>query len=151
MTLTLLWWHWLVIGLLLVLAELATAGGFFVIFFGIGALIVGILAGFGVADQLWVQMLLFSVISVSSLVLFRSRMLAWIQLDPQRPEVDTLVGEIGVVNDEVAPDGIGRVEVRGSAWSARNVTRAVLPRGTRCRVVRVDGLMLEIEPEGAHS
>ncbi len=151
MTLTLLWWHWLVIGLLLVLAELATAGGFFVIFFGIGALIVGILAGFGVADQLWVQMLLFSVISVSSLVLFRSRMLAWIQLDPQRPEVDTLVGEIGVVNDEVAPDGIGRVEVRGSAWSARNVTHPVLPRGTRCRVVRVDGLMLEIEPEGAHS
>ena len=151
MTLTLLWWHWLVIGLLLVLAELATAGGFFVIFFGIGALIVGILAGFGVADQLWVQMLLFSVISVSSLVLFRSRMLAWIQLDPHRPEVDTLVGEIGVVNDEVAPDGIGRVEVRGSAWSARNVTHAVLPRGTRCRVVRVDGLMLEIEPEGAHS
>jgi len=151
MTLTLLWWHWLVIGLLLVLAELATAGGFFVIFFGIGALIVGILAGFGVADQLWVQMLLFSVISVSSLVLFRSRMLAWIQLDPQRPEVDTLVGEIGVVNDEVAPDGIGRVEVRGSAWSARNITHSVLPRGTRCRVVRVDGLMLEIEPEGAHS
>lgn len=151
MTLTLLWWHWLVLGLLLVLAELATAGGFFVIFFGIGALIVGILAGFGVAGPPWVQLLLFSVISVSSLVLFRSRMLVWFQLDPQRPEVDTLVGEIGVVNDEVAPDGIGRVEVRGSAWSARNVSHSALPRGTRCRVVRVDGLMLEIEPEGAHS
>ena len=122
MTLTLLWWHWLVIGLLLVLAELATAGGFFVIFFGIGALIVGIMAGLGVAGPLWVQLLLFSVISVLSLTLFRSRMLAWIQLDPQRPEVDALVGEIGVVNDEVAPDGIGRVEVRGSAWSARNVS-----------------------------
>ena len=151
MTLTLLWWHWLVIGLLLVLAELATAGGFFVIFFGIGALIVGIMAGLGVAGPLWVQLLLFSVISVSSLVLFRSRMLAWFQLDPQRPEVDALVGEIGVVNDEVAPDGVGRVEVRGSAWSARNVSHSSLPRGTRCRVVRVDGLMLEIEPEGAHS
>lgn len=151
MTLTLLWWHWLVIGLLLVLAELATAGGFFVIFFGIGALIVGIMAGLGVAGPLWVQLLLFSVISVSSLALFRSRMLAWFQLDPQRPEVDALVGEIGVVNDDVAPDAVGRVEVRGAAWSARNVSHSSLLRGTRCRVVRVDGLMLDIEPEGAHS
>ena len=44
-----LWWHWLVLGLLLVLAELATAGGFYVIFFGIAALTVGVLAGFGLA------------------------------------------------------------------------------------------------------
>ena len=151
MTLTLLWWHWLVIGLLLVLAELATAGGFFVIFFGIGALIVGIMAGLGIAGPLWTQLLLFSVISVLSLALFRSRMLTWFQLDPQRPEVDTLIGEIGVVNDVVAPDAIGRVEVRGSAWSARNVSHVMIARGTRCRVVRVDGLMLDIEPEGAHS
>jgi membrane protein implicated in regulation of membrane protease activity len=136
---------------LLVLAELATAGGFFVIFFGIGALLVGILAGLGIAGPLWTQLLLFCVISVLSLALFRARMLTWFQLDPQRPEVDTLVGEIGVVSDVVAPDGIGRVEVRGSAWSARNVSHATIARGTRCRVVRVDGLMLDIEPEGAHS
>jgi membrane protein implicated in regulation of membrane protease activity len=146
-----LWWHWLVVGLLLVLAELATAGGFFVIFFGVGALVVGILAGMGVAGPLWMQLLLFSVISVVTLALFRSRMLKWIQREPQRPEVDALVGEIGVVNDVVAPDAMGRVEVRGSAWAARNVSHATLARGMRCRVVRVDGLTLEIEPEGARS
>jgi membrane protein implicated in regulation of membrane protease activity len=146
-----LWWHWLVIGLLLVLAELATAGGFFVIFFGIAALLVGILAGLGVVGPLWVQLLMFSAVSVLSLVLFRSRMLSWIQFDPQRPEVDALVGEIGVLNDTVAPAAIGRVEVRGAAWSARNVSPMALARGARCRVVRVDGLMLDIEPEGAHS
>jgi membrane protein implicated in regulation of membrane protease activity len=148
---TLLWWHWLVVGLLLVLAEMATAGGFFVIFFGIGALVVGILAGLGYAGPLWMQLLLFCVISVLSLVLFRSRMLRWVQLDPQRPEVDALVGEIGIINEPVAPAGIGKVEVRGSAWNARNVSQTLLARGARCRVVRVDGLMLDVEPEGARS
>ena len=49
----LLWWHWLVIGLLLVLVELATPGGFFVIFFGVSAIIVGALAGFGLAGPVW--------------------------------------------------------------------------------------------------
>ncbi len=146
-----LWWHWLVIGLLLVLAELATAGGFYVIFFGVSALIVGVLAGFGAAGPMWVQLLLFSVLSVASLVLFRARLLQWVQHDPQQPEIDTLVGEIGVASSELTPGTVGRVEVRGAAWSARNIGAAAVTPGTRIRVVRVDGLMLDIEPEGARS
>ena len=147
----LLWWHWLVIGLLLVLAELATPGGFFVIFFGVAALIVGALAGLGVGGPMWVQLLMFSVIAVVSLLLFRSRLLKSMQVDPQAPEVDSLVGEIGQLEGAIAPGQIGRIEVRGAAWTARNATSSEIPRGMRCRVVRVNGLMLEIEPEGARS
>lgn len=146
-----LWWHWLVIGLLLVLAELATAGGFYVIFFGIAALTVGVLSGFEIVEPLWVQLLLFSLISIASLLVFRARLLKWFQHDPQQPQIDTLVGEIGVASDELAPGTVGKVEVRGAAWSARNATGALVLRGTRVRVVRVDGLTLHIEPEGAHS
>ena len=147
----LLWWHWLVIGLLLVLAELATPGGFFVIFFGVAALIVGALAGLGIGGPMWVQLLMFSVISVVSLLLFRSRLLKSMQVDPQAPEVDSLVGEIGLLEGAIAPGQIGKIEVRGSAWTARNATSLEIPRGMRCRVVRVHGLMLEVEPEGARS
>lgn len=147
----LLSWHWLVLGLLLVLTELATPGGFFVIFFGVSALIVGALAKLGMAGPVWTQLLLFSVLSIILLVLFRSRLLKAIQNDPQRPEVDALVGEIGQVEVPIAAGEIGKIEVRGAAWSARNTTSSTLGRGTRCRVLRVDGLMLDIEPEGAHS
>lgn len=146
-----LWWHWLVLGLLLVLAELATAGGFYVIFFGVAALTVGVLAGFGLAGPLWVQLLMFSVLSVATLVIFRARLLSWVQHDPQRPEIDTLVGEIGVASEELNPGTVGRVEVRGAAWTGRNTTGSSVSRGTRIRVVRVDGLTLDIEPEGVRS
>lgn len=147
----LLWWHWIVLGLLLVLAELATPGGFFVIFFGISAIIVGALAGVGMGGPVWIQLLLFSVLSVGSLVLFRARLLKAIQHDPQRPPVDSLVGEIGRVEADISPGAVGKVEVRGAVWQARNSTEESLIRGTRCRVVRVKGLMLDIEPEGARS
>ena len=40
------WWLWILLGLLLFLAELTTPGGFYILFFGIGAVIVGILVGF---------------------------------------------------------------------------------------------------------
>ena len=144
-----LWWHWLVLGLLLVLAEMASAGGFYIIFFGIGALAVGLLSWFGVAGPGWVQLALFTVLSVATLLVFRGRMLQWLQVDPQRPPVDALVGEIGMASEEMAPGAVGRVEYRGSAWSARNASAVVLTRGARCRIVRVDGLMLFVEPEGA--
>ena len=60
----------------------------------------------------------------------------------RRPPIDTLVGEIGIGRSKTLPPGaVGRVELRGTVWSARNaaaVRRS--PRGARCRVVRVDGL-----------
>jgi membrane protein implicated in regulation of membrane protease activity len=148
---SLLWWHWIVIGLLLVLGEMASAGGFYLIFFGVAGLLVGILAAFGLAGPAWVQLLLFALLSVSSLVIFRSRLLKWMQLDPQRPAVDPLIGEIGLALEDIIAGGVGRLELRGTAWSARNATSAGLPRGTRCRVVRVEGLMLHVEPEGGRS
>jgi membrane protein implicated in regulation of membrane protease activity len=144
-----LWWHWLVLGLLLVLAEMASAGGFYIIFFGVGAVVVGLLSRMGLAGPGWVQLLLFAGVSVVGLLLFRSRLLSWFQLDPQLPPVDALVGEIGHVSEELAPGAVGRVELRGSAWSARNASAVPMSPGARCRVVRVDGLMLFVEPEGA--
>lgn len=148
---SLLWWHWIVIGLLLVLGEMASAGGFYIIFFGVAALLVGILAAFGLAGPAWAQLLLFSILSISSLAIFRSRLLQWMQLDPQRPAVDPLIGEIGITHEDFVAGGVGRLELRGTAWSARNATSSALPRGTRCRVVRVEGLMLHVEPEGGRA
>jgi hypothetical protein len=148
---TILWWHWLVLGLLLVVAELAAAGGFYIIFFGIAAIVVGLLASAGLAGGQSIQVLLFSVLSVGTLVLFRARLLQWFQQDPQAPAVDMLVGEVGVAVEDLTPGGVGRVELRGAAWSARNGSGQPIGRGGRCRVIRVDGLMLFVEPEGARS
>ena len=143
------WWHWLILGLLLVLFELATPGGFYIVFFGIGAIIVGVLAAAGIGGPVWVQILLFSVVSVTTLLLFRSRVLKWMQIDPQRPAVDELVGQISIVLTAMAPGDVGKVELRGAAWAARNISDGVLGAGTRSRVMRVDGLMLMVGPEGA--
>jgi membrane protein implicated in regulation of membrane protease activity len=146
-----LWWHWFVLGLLLAVAELATPGGFYLLFFGMGALVVGALAGLEWAGPVWMQLLLFAVVSVVFLVLFRARLVALTQVEPQTPPIDTLVGEVGTVSEPMAPDAVGKVQLRGSAWSARNASAGVLAIGTRCKVVAVDGLMLHVAPEGGRS
>ena len=143
------WWHWLALGLILVALEMAASGGFYVIFFGIAALAIGGLRLFDVAGPAWFQVLLFSVMSVGSLLLFRSPIMRWMHLDKPGDDVDSLVGEIAVPLEDIAPGAVGRAELRGTVWSARNAARTPVARGARCTVVRVDRLMLFLEPEGA--
>jgi membrane protein implicated in regulation of membrane protease activity len=140
------WWLWLVGGLALVVAELATPSGFFIIFFGIGAMAVGVLARFGVVTTLPVQVLTFSVLSVLSLVALRGRLQHRMQIPP-RPNVDSLIGVLAIVQERLSPGVVGRVEVRGSTWTARNTSNVTLAPGQRARVSAVDGLTLTIVPE----
>ena len=140
------WWLWLAGGLALVVAELATPSGFFIIFFGLGALTVGLLAGTQVVTTVWIQWLLFSVLSVLYLVVFRGRLQAKVQIPPP-PNVDSLVGVLAIVQERLMPGVVGKVEVRGSTWSARNTSETPLDAGQRARVAAVDGITLTVVPE----
>jgi len=140
------WWMWLAAGLVLVVAELATPGGFVIIFFGIGALAVGALAVLGVVTSVPLQFLWFSVLSVASLAFLRGRVQSRIQTPPSST-VDSLVGVVAMVQDQMAPRAIGRVEVRGSMWAARNTSNVTLDPGQRALVAAVDGLTLAVVPE----
>lgn len=145
------WWHWLALGLVLVALEVGVAGGFYILFFGVAAIVISALGLLGVAGPLWVQLLLFSVLSVVSLLFFRSPLLRWMKLDRASPDIDSLVGETGVTLDDIAPGQMGRAELRGTVWSARNISAGILQKGRRCVVAGVDRLTLLINPEGARS
>jgi membrane protein implicated in regulation of membrane protease activity len=146
-----LWWHWLVIGLILVALEMAASGGFYVIFFGIAALAIAGLHVVDAAGPLWVQLLLFSFISVGSLLFFRSRLLKWMQLEGPGRDVDSLIGDTAVPLDDIPTGAVGRAELRGAVWSARNQDPATLVRGQRCTVVEVDRLMIFLKAERERS
>ena len=145
------WWHWLVLGLVLIALELAAAGGFYVIFFGIAALIIGTLTLLGLAGPLSMQLLLFSVLSVAALLFFRRPLMRWMNIDSAASEVDTLVGELAIPLDDMLPGSVGRAELRGTAWTARNHASVMIARGQRCTVVSVDRLTISIEPEGVRA
>ena len=137
---------WLAAGLVLVVAELATPGGFVMIFFGIGALAVGVLALVGAVTSAPLQFLLFSVLSVASLAILRGRVQSRVKTPPSS-NVDSLIGVLAIVQDRLSPGVVGRVEVRGSMWSARNTSDVTLDPGQRARVAAVDGLTLAVIPE----
>jgi membrane protein implicated in regulation of membrane protease activity len=140
------WWIWVLAGLGLLALEMMTPGGFYVMFFGAGALVV-VLVALGAVQPEWLQWLLFSVVSVFSVILFRGRLVAWSHAGGAAPVVDSLLGEIATPMEDIAPDALGKAELRGTAWTAHNVDARPLAKGQRGRVVRVDGLTLDIRAE----
>jgi inner membrane protein len=141
------WWIWVTLGLALAAIELATPGGIFIIFFGIAALVVGVLALSGLVTTTWVQWLLFPVMAVIALRLFRQPLLGRLRVRDEADAVDRIVGEVAIPSSDIAAGGHGRAELRGSTWNARNVAGVPVAAGQRCRVVDVQGLVLDIRPE----
>lgn len=143
-----LWWYWLLLGLLLIGLEMASAGGFYVIFFGAAAVIVAPLVALGIAGPAWMQWLLFSVLSVVSLLLFRNPVMRRMNLNVGAADIDTLAGEAGSALTDIAAGATGHVELRGATWTARNAGPTPLSKGDRCVVVKAERLTLLVRAEG---
>ncbi len=137
------WWLWLLFGIGLLAIELITPGGFYVFFFGVGAIIVGLLAAVGFAGPPWFEWLLFGTLSAGALLLFRKPLQKRLRVAPGG-EVDSMIGETAIALDNIGVQQVGKVELRGSAWTAQNTGDGAIAAGQRCRVEGVHGLTLYI-------
>ena len=135
-------WLWLVAGLALIGAELFVAPtGMYLLFFGVSAVVVGLLALSGALTDPGTQLAVFAVVSAADLLLFRRALAARLHVAGEGP-VGELVGETAVALGPVPASGVGSGELRGASWRIRNVGKFDVAEGQRCRVERVDGLEL---------
>jgi len=142
-----IWWYWILLGLVLAAVELATPGGFFFIFFAVGAVLVGLIEVAGILEVDSAQWALFTVVSLASFALFRKPLVQRMNRANANDAVDSLVGELAVADEAIPPGQYGRAQLRGSTWTVRNVGAQTTVAGERSRVVAVRGLELDIRPE----
>jgi inner membrane protein len=112
------WWMWVVLGMVLLLGEVLTPGGFFIIFFGAAAVVVGLLKALGLEMTLSYELMLYAVLSVLGLLFFRKPLQQrFKQLTPNMA-ADEITGEVGTAIEEIAAGATGKVELRGTSWNA---------------------------------
>jgi membrane protein implicated in regulation of membrane protease activity len=136
------WWIWILIGFGLLALELTTST-LHIGFFAVGAVVVALLDVVGLDLPLWAQFLVFTIASVIAFFFIRPVIVRKLKLD-QKKVVDSLVGEQALALEDMAVNGFGRAEMRGSTWSARNIGETALIRGQRCSVAEVDGLVIHV-------
>jgi membrane protein implicated in regulation of membrane protease activity len=136
------WWAWVVLGLGLILLELLTPLGFSLMFFGVGALVVGALVGLQLPMPLWAEWVLFSACSILAMLLFRRPLLSRFHRRGRPLTVDGMIGESATALEDIAAGATGRVELRGTTWNAHNAGAGPVARGQRCTVQKREGLSL---------
>ena len=143
------WWHWMVLGLGLGLVELVVPS-FFIIWFGLGALLVGV-AMLVVPDLAFsTQILLWTAASVMMTVLW-FRVFRRDDGKTRSGQADEALGEIGVLVRAVEPLGVAsaRGEVRfqkpvmgSDVWPC--LADEAIAAGERVKVLAVDGQFLKV-------
>jgi membrane protein implicated in regulation of membrane protease activity len=145
----LVWWHWMIVGLVLGLLELAVPA-FFVIWFGLGALLVGVAMLVSPGLAFTVQVLIWTMASVAMTVL-------WFRVfrddggKTRAGQANEVLGEVGVLVRAVEPLGVdsARGEVRfqkpvmgSEVWPC--LADEAIAAGERVRVMAVDGQILRV-------
>jgi membrane protein implicated in regulation of membrane protease activity len=143
------WGMWIVLGFGLLAGEALSPGGFFLFFFGLSAVMIGGLVAAGIVDGDATQWLLFSVLSVASLLLLRPRLVGrFREARGGNTGMPDLVGDVAILTGDLEPGAVGKAELRGTSWNVRSLASARVPSGSRCIVERVEGLTLWIAPPG---
>lgn len=133
------WWIWLVFGFALILLELILPT-FFILWFGIGAVLVALIALMAPSLQLHMQVLLWVLLSSITTAL-------WFKLlRPKKPELrwtaDSVLGEVGLLTASVSEFQKGRVRFQkpilgNEEWVC--VADIEIKPGERVRLIAIEG------------
>ncbi|GLO11838.1 membrane protein [Pseudomonas putida] len=133
------WWIWLVFGIALILLELVLPT-FFILWFGIGAVLVSLISLAAPSLQLDMQVLLWVLLSSVTTA-------CWFKLFRRKqPDVrwtaDSVIGEVGLLTAGVSEFQKGRVRFQkpilgNEEWTC--IADSEIPAGERVRLTAIEG------------
>lgn len=136
---------WLVVSAALIVAEIVSLG-LTTIWFAIGALAAALAAFLGAGIS--IQLIVFAVLSLVFLVFTAPVARKHFMRQPEKTNVESLVGMIGVVTDAI--DNLkseGTVSLNGQEWSARSESGENIEKDCRVSVVSISGVKLIVKRE----
>ncbi len=139
-------YFWLVLMILFIIFELSTMG-LFTIWFALGSLVALAIAAVG--GPVWLQVLVFAVVSILSFFGVRNLALGFFNKNRVRTNADGLIGRKGIVTEQISNiHATGQVTVAGQEWTARAVDDdATYEAGTMVVIRSISGVKLIVEKE----
>ena len=121
--------------------------GFFVFWFGVGALISMVVSLF-CPDNILLQAIVFLVSSVILLFLTKPLVDRFTRKDKKlETNAYSIIGKKGLVIQDINNTfGVGQIKIANEVWSAKTEDDTIIEKGTEINVVRIDGVKAVVEP-----
>ena len=132
-------WFWVALVILFALIEVFTLG-LTTGWFAIAALVMVFLSLLKIS--LPIQILIFLVISALLLIFTRPLAVKKLNMGKEKTNVDSLIGKHALVIKSIGEFEKGEVKIGGQIWSARAEDNSEINEGTKCEVLRVEGVQL---------
>jgi len=131
--------HWIWVGLTVIFAVIeAFTLGLTTIWFALAALVMIFFSFLPI--PLVFQIIIFLVISAVLLFFTRPIALKKFKMGREKTNVDSLVGKHAIVTKKIGEFDRGEVKLHGQIWTARTDDESVVDEGTKCEVVRIEGV-----------
>ncbi len=146
---------WILVGIVLTVAEFLVPG-VVIVFFGVSAIVVGLLLGCGIALPVSAQLILFGVLGLVLLFALRARFTALFHGASTADATGVEIFSPGETAEAITAfaDGRGKVLLRGAQWQAELEDAQEAAIGQRLYVVGHRGLTLRCRthaPEQPHA
>ncbi len=132
---------WAIIGLLLITAEIFTHS-FFLLFFGIGALLVALLRSLVTLPNSETEILLWATLGLVGVFIFRKKLMG-------RFKTQTVSfsdqHQIIVLDQSIPAHGEAHISYQGSTWIGVNPSHEVLHQGQKVKIARTEGIKLILQ------
>jgi membrane protein implicated in regulation of membrane protease activity len=138
------WFIWLVVAGVFTIVEIATVG-FFIIWFGVAALLTAIFSLF-MPEAFLVQVVFWAISSVL-LVLFTKRFTDKVKPETTATNVYSIIGKRAVVTTKINNENAtGQIKVDGDVWSAKTENYdEVIEAGEHVEILRIDGVKVIVK------
>lgn len=139
-----LWLMWLVIAIVCLIIEVASFD-FFVTCFALGAL--GAMVGALVGLPIWMQVLVWAIISILSIWFIRPALTRYLHPKEQQrvSNADALIGREGKVIEAIEKMGYGYVKIDGDEWRALSADGDPIELGAAVRIVARESIIVIVK------
>jgi inner membrane protein len=138
-------WYWLIAAVVMIIIEMVLPAAYF-LWMGISAFVVGLLIYVIPNMPVLIQVVIFGVLSIVSLVLYKRHK----KTNPNESDQPNLnrrgeqyVGRSFTLEEAIV-NGVGKVKVDDSIWKVKGDD---MPAGMKVRVMSVDGTIFNVETE----
>ena len=135
---------WLALAVIFLIIEAITVG-LATIWFAAGAFAAFVLSLLNV--PVLAQVVIFLAVSCCLLVFTRKIFVEKLRTGSESTNVDALIGETGIVTEEIRPLTVGQVKINGQVWSALGKDDETIEKDRLVKVIAIEVVKLIVIPK----
>ncbi|MDR0443093.1 MAG: NfeD family protein [Treponema sp.] len=136
-------WIWVALVIVFALIEVFTLG-LYTVWFALAALVMVFLSLLNI--PLPYQIIIFLAISAALLFFTRPIAIKKLKIGKEKTNVESLAGMHALVTRKIGEFERGEVKLNGQFWSASAENKVEIPEGTKCEVIRIEGVQAIVRP-----